>query len=622
MNAIHSNFAVVRPRVSLPNSSDARLLEEVIAEIAEENPRAAVQIVGPAGSGKSTALCHLAAVFESDDRFAFLDQPTSDQVAKFKHLKFVVATARMGSRQLTELRLASWRADELVEYLLAKHRALCTSVMTRLGSATRRSWSPQLATILLERFAANEAAFDADFELFEHIKERIPDTAQRAVVGRICLQQLCPDCTELPPPISQLAAAGCSQEIQSLVCHSLIQLPLAAEALIGDLEVGLLAGLKKSLPYDLIQSVGQQAKTNKAVATQLERCLSTREAMEIHPMAASILFAVDGSWHPQECPRPPWRLRGGYFPDAQWSGVDLAKADLTAVDLANSNLDGACFAGTKLVLAQFQSASLKRANLQACDARGASFQAAVLQDADFEDANLNHADFTDADLSNAVLRCADLTEANLTSSCLKHANLYGAKLRSARFNFTDLLGASLIKADLKSADLRAAQLAGCNFTAAILRQAQLEDVYMPDAILREAKLQGAHLSGSHLPGGDLREANLSGAYLAEIEWEGADLRFANLKGATFHMGSSRSGLVGSPIACEGSKTGFYTDDYDDMHFKRPEEVRKANLRGADLRGARLADVDLYLVDLRDARLDEAQLVHARRCGAILEDVVA
>jgi uncharacterized protein YjbI with pentapeptide repeats len=109
--------------------------------------------------------------------------------------------------------------------------------------------------------------------------------------------------------------------------------------------------------------------------------------------------------------------------------------------------------------------------------------------------------------------------------------------------------------------------------------------------------------------------------LAEINWQGADLRGANLSGATFHMGSSRRGLVGSPIACEGSKTGFYTDDFEDRHFKRPETIRKANLHRADLRGANLAKLDLYLVDLREAKLDRSQIDHARKCGAILEDVV-
>jgi uncharacterized protein YjbI with pentapeptide repeats len=87
------------------------------------------------------------------------------------------------------------------------------------------------------------------------------------------------------------------------------------------------------------------------------------------------------------------------------------------------------------------------------------------------------------------------------------------------------------------------------------------------------------------------------------------------------MGSSRSGLVNSPIASEGSRTGFYTDDFDDQDFKSPEEIRKANLRGADLRGAKIAGVDFYLVDLRGATIDPGQAEHLRRSGAILVDRV-
>ena len=102
-----------------------------------------------------------------------------------------------------------------------------------------------------------------------------------------------------------------------------------------------------------------------------------------------------------------------------------------------------------------------------------------------------------------------------------------------------------------------------------------------------------------------------------MDWEGACLANADLTGATFHMGSTRSGLVGSPLACEGSRTGFYTDEFDEQTYKAPEEIRKANLCGADLRGARLTGVDFYLVDLRGALFDPDQERHLRRSGAIL-----
>src|SRR5947208_3449592 len=93
---------------------------------------------------------------------------------------------------------------------------------------------------------------------------------------------------------------------------------------------------------------------------------------------------------------------------------------------------------------------------------------------------------------------------------------------------------------------------------------------------------------------------------------------ADLRGATFHMGSSRSGLLFTPIASEGTRTGFYTDDADEQTFKAPEEIRKANLCGADLRGAHIDGVDFYLVDLRGALYGPEQELHFRRCRAILE----
>jgi uncharacterized protein YjbI with pentapeptide repeats len=103
---------------------------------------------------------------------------------------------------------------------------------------------------------------------------------------------------------------------------------------------------------------------------------------------------------------------------------------------------------------------------------------------------------------------------------------------------------------------------------------------------------GVHLGKIGLTGCNLRGASfagtcLRGAGLAEIEAENARLRNADLRKVSSHLGTTRSGQVGSPIACEGSRTGFYTDDFEELYFKAPEEVRKANLCGADLRGARI-----------------------------------
>ncbi len=130
------------------------------------------------------------------------------------------------------------------------------------------------------------------------------------------------------------------------------------------------------------------------------------------------------------------------------------------------------------------------------------------------------------------------------------------------------------------------------------------------------------LTCSRMPDANFVGADLRAAWLAEIDWPGACLRDADLRGVNFHLGSTRSGMVDSPIPCEGSRTGFYTEDFLDREVKPAEEIRKANLRGADLRGADIRDVDFYLVNLRDARYTADQAEHLRRCQAILDDRTA
>jgi uncharacterized protein YjbI with pentapeptide repeats len=141
---------------------------------------------------------------------------------------------------------------------------------------------------------------------------------------------------------------------------------------------------------------------------------------------------------------------------------------------------------------------------------------------------------------------------------------------------------------------------------------------LPGFVAEYACFDRSDLTGARWPNAQLRGAAFPSAGLAHVDWEGADLRDANFARATFHLGSSRSGLVGSPIAGEGSRTGFYTDESFEQGFRAPEEVRKANLRNSDLLGARIEETDFYLVDVRGARMDARQHSWLRRCRAILD----
>jgi uncharacterized protein YjbI with pentapeptide repeats len=212
----------------------------------------------------------------------------------------------------------------------------------------------------------------------------------------------------------------------------------------------------------------------------------------------------------------------------------------------------------------------------------------------------------DANLEGATLRRALLADCDFRGACLENADLRGANLRGA---------------NLSRQNLRTARLAGAMMEKANLCGADLEYIDWPEARLAAAHMSGAYLTGSRLVRADLRGAKLDGTGLAEIEWDDADLRSADLRGCSFHMGSSRSGLVDSPYPCHGSRTGFYTNDYEERSYKSPEQIRKASLCGADLRDALIKGVDFYLVDLRGAKYDTQQERHFRRCNAILENYV-
>ena len=197
------------------------------------------------------------------------------------------------------------------------------------------------------------------------------------------------------------------------------------------------------------------------------------------------------------------------------------------------------------------------------------------------------------------------------------ATLTRGNFRDALLTETDFIGANLDGAAFTGTDLRSCLFDGASLVGATLAKCNLEGKTLARPKFDYADFTAALLTGSRMHDGRFRHADFTSAGLADIDWENADLRDAEFIGASFHLGSTRCGMVGSTIASEGTRTGFYNDDYDDRERRPPEEIRKANLCGADLRGASVTGTDWYLVDLRDATYDDDQADHFRRCGAIL-----
>lgn len=608
--------ALVRPRVR-GGDGQVCLLEDLVAESMQHGTKGVFWVVGGPGSGKTTAAHHLQQRFPD---LIVLDEPHLPDAVEQGEANLVIATSGMKlSRRWRRWQVLPWSRDDLVEYLLNAHPEQCKDIMARLGSHAGGMWLPELASIVLEHFAADQTLDDPMQALLAEVRDRAGSQDALATAMKTCLTMLCEQKTWVFNWMT-LFEREASPELQSLLRHRSVQVPMAAEYIVTSPSTRHLSRrLVATLPTELLDYTAQRFQSYGKSLEFLPELIDSGRWMTTDPMAASLRIRIDPSWRPTPEIRKPWNLSRGSFPRAQWSEVHLADVKLNQCDLREAELVGADLSNSRLMAAMLEAANLAGVQLSQAQATQASFAHAKLAGAHCSAANFSRADFHEADLRDADLSSATLSNAVLSHANLSHANLKATRLTGANLEEANLVGADLSGAQLEHVDLRTAALDDTKFNRANLSHAQLEDVNIQHGSFYQANLANAHLTGSQMPGVDFCQARLVDTHLAEVNWEGADLRRANLRGASFHMGTSRSGMIHSPIAREGSMTGFYTDDRTELHYKRPEHIRKANLRGAKLRGAQVDGVDFYLVDLRDAELDPPIEHQARQTGAILED---
>ncbi len=610
--------ARVRPRVLSPETGESLPLVDVIGPILARGDSGVIRIFGSAGAGKSTALIQLAALLPPHLRVSLLDEPSASAILAESSNRWLIYTSTspaVTKGLSTYLRLAPWGEDEWIEYLLACDRGMCASVMGRLAlvkpEADRLGGNPELWDVVLSEMMADPSLDGPASALRKEFAAIVPDAERRHRFEADCFSAVCSPALRFQSLRRHHPTVG----LKRLIRHRPVQLLLAADWIVRAVKHRLEAkAVLGSLPRDLVLEAAARIVHDPDALDRL-RSLIADEDRRIHPMVASLLHALRIGWKPAS---PAPRLVGAYLEEASWPAIDLAGADMDEADLAGADLSG-----SRLDAANLAGASLVGANLSGSSAQGVTFDKADLSRASlaqiraersrFRSARLTAADLVAANLDHAILEGANLTEARLADASLVAADLRSAELEDADFSRADLSNALM-----QGLKLSGAQFTDARFAGSQLSECNLEGMRLPGAHFAGADLSKALLTGSQMPGADFRGACLRAAGLAEIEWEGADLRGADLREAAFHLGSSRNGLVGSPIACEGSRTGFYTDDWNEQDFKSPEEIRKANLCGADLRGAKIDDVDFYLVDLRGALLDPAQLPQIRSSGAILE----
>src|SRR4051794_6901027 len=87
----------------------------------------AIAVYGHAGSGKTTALQHLSAILPTDLNVLLLDEPANEEILAWSSVRPVVfaSTLTRPVPVVAEFHLATWNQDDLIEYLLRRHKSRC-----------------------------------------------------------------------------------------------------------------------------------------------------------------------------------------------------------------------------------------------------------------------------------------------------------------------------------------------------------------------------------------------------------------------------------------------------------------------------------------------------------------
>ncbi len=611
--------APVRPRIISPETGVNLPLEDEVRLWLEQGRSGVWRLIGGPGSGKTTALAHLAAVLPGVKRLRLVDGDRQTLVSAEHAADQLVIWARTtpaSEEGEPAVPLVPWGRDEFIEYLLAAHPRQCANVMQRVSEDDARAFNgvPAVWRVILDQLTADPSLPDSREALLKHLRTRIAGAKRWKLLQSDCLRLLIKEGGGIAK-FSMKWRMRLDDDVVRLLRNADVRLLLAAESLAADLHAKRNdCPLAWQMPREFVQAVAARIGSDESSIARLRSGL--RSKLE-QPMVASLLHAVDPDWVV-----PAGRslnltgayLQGVCWPEIKLSNPHLRNADLSGADLRNAILDEAIAEGADLSGANLTGASLWRVIASFADFSDADLSSVRAADARFAGTKFVGACLDDAKLTHANLASADLSGARLQRAVLAKAHLACAKIAGADFTGADLTGATL-----SGLGLREACFAGACLRQADLSKCDLEGMQLDGIDLSSANLKGALLTDSSMVGGNLSGACLHNAGLADVNWEGADLSHADFDGATFHMGSSRSGLIFTAIPSEGSRTGFYTDDYNEQDFKAPEEIRKANLCRTDLRGASVEGTDFYLVDLRGARYDAHQERHFRRTGAILQD---
>src|SRR5580765_5756644 len=166
--------APVRPRITAAPHAVPRPLEEEVAELLARGTGAVRRLIGPARSGKTTALRHLAAVFAGEPRLRLVDSDAPATPPDQQAVTIAAVRASAIAPGDDTWFLAPWSDDDCLEYLMHVHHgrvAAAYDVWRAPGPGhDLRRWPPLCAAVLDEIARGNARTVSAALRAVVHAR--------------------------------------------------------------------------------------------------------------------------------------------------------------------------------------------------------------------------------------------------------------------------------------------------------------------------------------------------------------------------------------------------------------------------------------------------------------------
>lgn len=199
------------------------------------------------------------------------------------------------------------------------------------------------------------------------------------------------------------------------------------------------------------------------------------------------------------------------YPRINFSGCDLSHRNFSGVDLAFADLSS-----TKIINTDFSGSRLTSANISN----------SIIDNSNFIDANLINVDLTNSEIIKSNFQKSQLRYVSFANSTISESIFNEAIIRGSNFEGVTIKNSDFVGSTLYHSNLRNSIISNSDFTDADLRYSKFNNTNLIESILKRSDLSHAEMSSMNIEKTSLQETimtyvDFSNSKISESNFEGS-----------------------------------------------------------------------------------------------------